>query len=230
VDTIIVIPNDRLLSTVDRNTPFTKAFLIADDVLRQGVQSISDLILNPGLVNLDFADVKTIMKGMGKAVMGTGIAGGETRAVDAAKRAINSPLLEESSMEGARGILINITAGESLTMFEVDQACELVHENAHEEAMIIFGATIDESMKDDVKVTVIATGFDQSTVEMASPQLRSVNSTHAGQPAAAAPSAQQPQENVSFYRKAAGQTPGAGGAFPFDDRDDLDIPTFKRKS
>lgn len=228
VDTIIVIPNDRLLSTVDRNTPFTKAFLIADDVLRQGVQSISDLILNPGLVNLDFADVKTIMKGMGKAVMGTGLAAGETRAVDAAKRAINSPLLEESSMEGARGILINITAGESLTMFEVDQACELVHENAHEEAMIIFGATIDESMKDDVKVTVIATGFDQAMGEMASPQLRSISSTHSSQPAAP-PSQQQPQENVSFYRKAAGQTPGAGGSFPFDDRDDLDIPTFKRK-
>lgn len=231
VDTIIVIPNDRLLATVDRNTPFTKAFLIADDVLRQGVQSISDLILNPGLVNLDFADVKTIMKGMGKAVMGTGIAGGETRAVDAAKRAINSPLLEESSMEGARGILINITAGEGLTMFEVDQACELVHENAHEEAMIIFGATIDESMKDDVKVTVIATGFDQATTaEMASPQLRSINSTHTAQPATAPPPAQQAQENVSFYRKAAGQTPGGGGGgFPFDDRDDLDIPTFKRK-
>lgn len=232
VDTIIVIPNDRLLATVDRNTPFTKAFLIADDVLRQGVQSISDLILNPGLVNLDFADVKTIMKGMGKAVMGTGIAGGETRAVDAAKRAINSPLLEESSMEGARGILINITAGDSLTMFEVDQACELIHENAHEEAMIIFGATIDESMKDDVKVTVIATGFDQATAEMPAPQLRSINSTHAApQSASAMPPGQQPQENVSFYRKAAGQTPGAGGAgsFPFDDRDDLDIPTFKRK-
>jgi cell division protein FtsZ len=226
VDTIIVIPNDRLLATVDRNTPFTKAFLIADDVLRQGVQSISDLILNPGLVNLDFADVKTIMKGMGKAVMGTGIATGETRAVDAAKRAINSPLLEESSMEGARGILINITAGDNLTMFEVDQACELVHENAHEDAMIIFGATIDDAMKDDVKVTVIATGFDQQTVEMASPQLRSISSTHVPPPP---PPASQPQENVSFYRKAAGQTPGAGGNFPFDDRDDLDIPTFKRK-
>lgn len=236
VDTIIVIPNDRLLATVDRNTPFTKAFLIADDVLRQGVQSISDLILNPGLVNLDFADVKTIMKGMGKAVMGTGISSGETRAVDAAKRAINSPLLEESSMEGARGILINITAGDNLTMYEVDQACELVHENAHEEAMIIFGATIDESMKDDVKVTVIATGFESITAEMPAPQLRSINPSHMAAQVSAPPQMQQPQpaqpqqqENVSFYRKAAGQTPNGPGSFPFDDRDDLDIPTFKRK-
>ena len=105
----------------------------------------------PGLVNLDFADVKTIMKGMGKAVMGTGVGSGETRAVDAAKRAINSPLLEEASMDGARGILINITAGETLTIHEVNQACELVHENAHEDAMIIFGASIDSNMKDDVK-------------------------------------------------------------------------------
>src|SRR5262249_9449675 len=113
VDTIIVIPNDRLMATVDRNTPFVKAFLIADDVLRHGVQSISDLILRPGLINLDFADVKTIMKGMGKAVMGTGIASGENRATDAAKKAMNSPLLEEGSIEGARGILINITASEN---------------------------------------------------------------------------------------------------------------------
>ena len=230
VDTIIVIPNDRLLATVDRQTPFTKAFLIADDVLRQGVQSISDLILQPGLVNLDFADVKTIMKGMGKAVMGTGIASGDTRAVDAAKKAISSPLLEEASMEGARGILINISAGNNLTLYEVDQACKLVHENAHEDATIIFGANTDDTMKDEVKVTVIATGFESMAVEasVAPPNLRAVT-PHPRQQQMAE-NVQPPQEGVgSFYRKAAGQTPGAGGAFPFEDRDDLDVPTFKRK-
>lgn len=217
VDTIIVIPNDRLLATVERNTPFTKAFLIADDVLRQGVQSISDLILNPGLVNLDFADVKTIMKGMGKAVMGTGHGSGDSRAMDAAKRAINSPLLEEASIEGARGILMNITAGETLTLYEVDQACKLIHENAHEDATIIFGANINEVMKDDVKVTVIATGFDE--VSIPAPSLKGMPATTKVELAAM----QQGQENVSFYRKVP-----AGGTFPFEG-EDLDIPTFKRK-
>jgi cell division protein FtsZ len=226
VDTIIVIPNDKLLSTVERNTPLVKAFLIADDVLRQGVQSISDLILNHGLVNHDFADLKTIMKGMGKAVMGTGVASGETRAVDAAKRAINSPLLEEASIEGARGILINITAGDNLTLYEVDQACKLIYESADESANIIFGTTIDESMKEEVKVTVIATGFDPLGAEMPRPSLKSLSASRLDTPGAQ-PGQQmtpQQQENVSFYRKAAG-----GGNFPFDERDDLDIPTFKRK-
>jgi cell division protein FtsZ len=218
VDTIIVIPNDRLLATVERNTPFTKAFVVADDVLRQGVQSISDLILNPGLVNLDFADVKTIMKGMGKAVMGTGHGAGESRAMDAAKRAINSPLLEEASIEGARGILMNITAGETLTLYEVDQACKLIHENAHEDATIIFGANIDDNMKDDVKVTVIATGFDE--VSIPAPSLKGMPATTKVDLVAAM---QQPQENVSFYRKVP-----AGGTYPFEG-EDLDIPTFKRK-
>jgi cell division protein FtsZ len=228
VDTIVVIPNDRLLETVEKNTPFTKAFLIADDVLRQGVQSISELILLPGLVNLDFADVKTVMKGMGKAVMGTGICNGENRAVDSAKRAINSPLLEEASMDGARGILINITAGESLTLHEVNQACQLIRENADPSAEIIFGATIDEKMNDNVKVTVIATGFDQASER----GLPALSVTRNDLPQAHQPlSAQQQQESVSFYRKAAGQTPNpVTGTFPFEDKDDLDIPTFKRKS
>ena len=221
VDTIIVIPNDRLLSTVERTTAFTKAFSIADDVLRHAVHSISDLILSPGLVNLDFADVKTIMKGMGKAVMGTGISSGESRALDAAEKAINSPLLEEASIEGARGILINICAGNNLTLYEVDQACKLIHQSAHEDATIIFGATIDESLKEEVKVTVIATGFDHAQMMAEAPTLKTVISkTEAPAPAH--------QENVSFYRKASGQNPGSG-AFAFDDRDDLDIPTFKRK-
>jgi cell division protein FtsZ len=228
IDTIVVIPNDRLLETVEKNTPFTKAFLIADDVLRQGVQSISELILLPGLVNLDFADVKTIMKGMGKAVMGTGHGTGETRAVDAAKRAINSPLLEEASMDGARGILINITAGETLTIHEVNQACQLIRENADPSAEIIFGATIDLAMTDDVKITVIATGFDHVS-EKSLPSL-SVTRNDV-QAVAAQQQQQQQQENVSFYRKAAGANTPNAGTFPFsEDRDDLDIPTFKRKS
>jgi cell division protein FtsZ len=226
IDTIVVIPNDRLLETVEKNTPFTKAFLIADDVLRQGVQSISELVLVPGLVNLDFADVKTIMKGMGKAVMGTGVSTGETRAVDAAKRAINSPLLEEMSMDGARGILINITAGETLTIHEVNQACQLIRENADPSAEIIFGATIDPSMKEDVKITVIATGFDQAGEK----SLPSLSVTRNDVQGVAAPPP-QPQENLSFYRKAAGANTPQAGTFPFsEDRDDLDIPTFKRKS
>ena len=217
VDTIIVIPNDRLLTTVERSTPFTKAFMTCDDILRQAVQSISDLILVPGLVNLDFADVKTIMKGMGKAVMGTGVSSGESRALDAAEKAMNSPLLEENSIEGARGILINITAGSNLTMYEVDQACKLVHQSAHEEANIIFGATIDEMMREDVKVTVIATGFDSHVSDAPAVRTFVANKTELHP---------QSQENVSFYRKAGIQTPGG---FPFDERDDLDIPTFKRK-
>ena len=228
IDTIVVIPNDRLLETVEKNTPFTKAFLIADDVLRQGVQSISELVLVPGLVNLDFADVKTIMKGMGKAVMGTGISSGETRAVDAAKRAINSPLLEEMSMDGARGILINITAGETLTIHEVNQACQLIRENADPSAEIIFGACIDPGMKEDVKITVIATGFDQAG-EKSMPSLSVTRNDVQG--VAVPPSAQQQQENLSFYRKAAGAHTPNSGTFPFsEERDDLDIPTFKRKS
>ena len=227
VDTIIVIPNDRLLTTVERTTAFTKAFSTADDVLRQAVHSISDLILSPGLVNLDFADVKTIMKGMGKAVMGTGISSGESRALDAAEKAINSPLLEEASIEGARGILINICAGNTLTLYEVDQACKLIHQSAHEDATIIFGATIDETMKEEVKVTVIATGFDHSMPVSEAPTLRTV--VHkADTPVPAQAHQQQHQENVSFYRKAAAQNAGSG-AFAFEDRDDLDIPTFKRK-
>lgn len=165
-----------------------------------------------------------------KVVMGTGFGTGDTRAIDAAKRAISSPLLEEASMQGARGILINICAGDSLTLYEVDQACKLVHENAHEDATIIFGAHIDPNMKEDVKVTVIATGFEPTAMEaaVAPPSLRSVVN-RVPEPVAAHTASQQ-QENVSFYRKAAGQTPGAGGAFPFEERDDLDIPTFKRKS
>jgi cell division protein FtsZ len=160
VDTVISIPNERLLQTVNLDTSIQDAFKMADDILRQAVQGISDLITKPGLINLDFADVKSIMKGMGMAFMGTGIASGENRAVDAAQKAISSPLLVDTSIEGAKGVLINITGGHDLTLHEVSKASELIHRLAHPEANIIFGTVIDNSMKEMVKVTVIATGFE----------------------------------------------------------------------
>ncbi|MCD5407239.1 MAG: cell division protein FtsZ [Desulfotomaculum sp.] len=163
VDTLITIPNDRLLQVIDKHTSIVEAFRIADDVLRQGVQGISDLIAVPGLINLDFADVKTIMKDTGSALMGIGAASGENRAKDAAQGAISSPLLE-TSIEGARGVLLNITGGSSLGLFEVNEAAEIIAQAADPEANIIFGAVIDEAMNEDVRVTVIATGFDKRPI------------------------------------------------------------------
>ncbi|MCM2316420.1 MAG: cell division protein FtsZ, partial [Thermoanaerobaculia bacterium] len=163
VDTLITIPNERLLNFVERATSLGDSFRIADDILRQAVQGISDLITVPGEINLDFADVKTIMHGMGMALMGTGTSSGEHRAVEAAQRAISSPLLEEASIEGARGVLINITGGSDMTLFEVNEAASIIQEAADEDANIIFGAVIDPKMKDEIKVTVIATGFDTAT-------------------------------------------------------------------
>src|SRR4249920_3390320 len=159
VDTIITIPNERLLSIIDRNTPLMDAFNTADDVLRQAIQGISDLILVPGMINLDFADVKTIMSGMGMAMMGTGFADGEDRALEAARRAISSPLLEGTSVIGARGVIINVTGGPDLSLVEVNDASTIIQEAAHEDANIIFGAVVDPSLKGKVKITVIATGF-----------------------------------------------------------------------
>lgn len=161
VDTLIVIPNDKLLQVVDKRTPLVEAFRIADDVLRQGVQGISDLIAIPGLINLDFADVRSIMENTGTALMGVGIGNGENNAVEAAKSAIFSPLLE-TSIEGARGILINVTGGNDLSLYEIHEAAEAISEAADPEANIIFGAVIDESLKEETRVTVIATGFDKS--------------------------------------------------------------------
>jgi cell division protein FtsZ len=163
VDTLITIPNERLLNFVERATSLSDSFKIADDILRQAVQGISDLITVPGEINLDFADVKTIMHGMGMALMGTGISSGEHRAVEAAQRAISSPLLEEASIEGAKGVLINVTGGIDMTLFEVHEAASIIQEAADEEANIIFGTVIDPNMRDEVKVTVIATGFDAAT-------------------------------------------------------------------
>src|SRR6266487_3781846 len=159
VDTLIVIPNEKLLGIVERRTSILDAFRAADDVLRQGVQGITDLITVPGLINLDFADVRTIMRDAGSALMGIGAAAGENRAAEAAKNAISSPLLEES-VEGATGILLNITGGKDLGLFEVNEAAEIVQSAADANSNIIFGAVIDDAMGDDVRVTVIATGFD----------------------------------------------------------------------
>ncbi|MEW5761650.1 MAG: cell division protein FtsZ [Bacillota bacterium] len=163
VDTLITIPNDKLLQVVDRNTTIVEAFRVADDVLRQGVQGISDLIAVPGLINLDFADVKTIMKDTGSALMGIGTASGENRATEASRLAISSPLLE-TSIEGARGVLLNITGGATLGLFEVNEAADIIAQAVDPEANIIFGAVIDETLNDEIRVTVIATGFDQQPV------------------------------------------------------------------
>src|SRR5258708_1858187 len=161
VDTLITIPNDRLLQVAEKRTTMVDAFRIVDDVLRQGVQGISDLITVPGLINLDFADVKTIMTNAGSALMGIGHGSGETRAADAARQAIMSPLLEQS-IDGARGVLFTITGGPDLTLFEVNEAAEIIHAAADPEANIIFGSVIDDRMGNDVKISVIATGFDSS--------------------------------------------------------------------
>jgi cell division protein FtsZ len=166
VDTLITIPNERLLSFVERGTPLSEAFRIADDVLRQAVQGISDLITVPGEVNVDFADVKSVMTGMGMALMGTGVAKGENRAIEAAQRAVSSPLLEETSIEGARGVLLNISGGRDLTLHEVDEAAKVISEAVDANANIISGMVIDDSLEEEMKVTVIATGFDGPRTEV----------------------------------------------------------------
>jgi cell division protein FtsZ len=256
VDTLITIPNERLLNFVERGTSLSDAFTMADDILRQAVQGISDLITVPGEINLDFADVKTIMHGMGMALMGTGVSSGEHRAVEAAQRAISSPLLEEASIEGAKGVLINITGGPDMTLFEVHEAASIIQEAADEEANIIFGTVIDRSMKDEVKVTVIATGFDAATKgllntrgEQLSPSGRSAGipyrpfaprDTPAGQlatvheepPVPAQIGAEGEIYDPPFFRtKGATRNDGSGGFGPMAANDfgnDLDIPTVIR--
>jgi len=168
VDTLIVIPNQKLLSIVERNTPLTEAFDIANQVLYGATRGISELITVPGLINVDFADVRTVMREMGDAVMGSGEANGENRAVEAAHMAISSPLLEDVSISGAQGVLVNITGGSSLSLFEVEEATEIIHEAAGEEANVILGAVIDEQMTDEITVTVIATGFNRKGAQVSS--------------------------------------------------------------
>jgi cell division protein FtsZ len=211
VDTVITIPNERLFGAVPQGSSLGDAFKAADDVLRQAVQGISDLITVPGLINLDFADVRTIMSGMGMALMGAGRARGETRATDATQQAISSPLLEEATIKGARGVLINITGGPDLTLAEVNEASSLIHQEADEDANIIFGAVIDETMREEMKITVIATGFRKAAATVS-----------------AASGAQMPVTTAPRYpSRPAEDYPMP----PLNPRrtDDLDVPTFIRK-
>ncbi len=182
VDTLITIPNDRLLSIAGQKTTMLDAFRKADEVLLNAVQGISDLITVSGLINVDFADVRTIMKDMGRALMGTGRAVGERRAIEAAQQAISSPLLEDVSITGATGILINITGGPDLTLFEVNEAATLIQEAAHEEANIIFGSVIDASFIDEVRITVIATGFDRASIAIEEPMVPRARATQIAMP------------------------------------------------
>ena len=168
VDTLIVIPNDKLLEIVDKNTPMLEAFREADNVLRQGVQGISDLIAMPGLINLDFADVKTIMSNKGSALMGIGMSTGENRASEAAKKAISSPLLE-TSIDGAKGVIMNITGGSNLSLFEVQEAADIVASASDEDVNMIFGSVINDNLKDEIIVTVIATGFTEEQLSPSRP-------------------------------------------------------------
>lgn len=211
VDTVITIPNERLLHTVDRGVSLADSFKVADDVLRQAVQGISDLITVPGLINLDFADVKSIMQGMGMALMGAGRATGENRAIEATQQAISSPLLEEATIQGAKGVLINITGGPDLTLFEVNAASSIIRESADDDANIIFGAVIDETLTDEMKITVIATGFDK--------EVAPVMSAAATTAIPAPPPRYVPRPTDDLPRPMMG-TPRV---------DDLDVPTFIRK-
>lgn len=230
VDTLIVIPNDRLLEIVDKNTPMLEAFREADNVLRQGVQGISDLIAVPGLINLDFADVKTIMSNKGSALMGIGISSGENRAAEAAKKAISSPLLE-TSIDGAKGVLMNITGGSNLSLFEVQEAADIVASASDEDVNMIFGSVINDNLKDEIIVTVIATGFneDQNTNRVT----RS-GGFGASRSQQAAPPQQQQQPLRESRESRREEAPSYQQEAPRREQqtsqheDTLDIPTFLR--
>lgn len=215
VDTLIVIPNDRLLEIVDKNTPMLEAFREADNVLRQGVQGISDLIATPGLINLDFADVKTIMSNKGSALMGIGVATGENRAAEAAKKAVSSPLLE-TAIDGAQGVLMNITGGANLSLYEVQEAADIVAAASDQDVNMIFGSVINENLKDEIVVTVIATGFIEQDQDASKPQ-RPLNQglKQHHQPA---PKREPKREEPSMPHRSQSQ--------PAEDT--LDIPTFLR--
>ncbi|ASN05847.1 cell division protein FtsZ [Virgibacillus necropolis] len=222
VDTLIVIPNDRLLEIVDKNTPMLEAFREADNVLRQGVQGISDLIAKPGLINVDFADVKTIMVDKGSALMGIGVATGESRATEAAKKAISSPLLE-TSIDGAHGILMNITGGDNLSLYEVQEAADLVTSAADNEVNVIFGSVINENLKDEIIVTVIATGFDENQKVDNTPKQRPI--INHKQQAASRQYDEVPRETRQQQQQPQ-QQPQSNRVKQEDDT--LDIPTFLR--
>ena len=231
VDTLIVIPNQRLFAVVDKSTPLLDAFKVADDVLLHATKGISDLITVPGLINLDFADVRTIMSEMGDALMGTGYAKSEGKALQAAQQAISSPLLEGVSIRGARGVLVNITGGRDMSLYEVSEATSIIYEEAGEDANVIFGAVIDENLNDEVFITVIATGFSaegrgvlqppkqENNGEATAPKLLDLptfmreKKKKNEEASSARPAAKNKTENISFD----------------DEIDDLDIPTFLRK-
>ncbi len=220
VDTVIVIPNERLIGTIERGTSFFEAFRIADDILRQAVQGISDIITIPGIINRDFADVKTILKGMGYAVMGTAVASGANRAVEAAHQAINSPLLEDNSIQGAQGILINVSGSSSLALHEVNEASLIIQQAAHENANIIFGAVLDESLKDQVKITVIAAGFKEASTR----RLGHQKTTYL--PKEWKGARERTVEPVSVVQQVARNVTSVTGDIPAHD---LDVPTFLRR-
>ncbi|EDE9625363.1 cell division protein FtsZ [Listeria monocytogenes] len=228
VDTLIVIPNDRLLQIVDKNTPMLEAFREADNVLRQGVQGISDLIAVPGLINLDFADVKTIMTNRGSALMGIGIATGENRAAEAAKKAISTPLLE-TSVDGAKGVLMNITGGSNLSLYEVQEAAEIVSSASDEDVNMIFGSVINDELKDELIVTVIATGFDEAkqAQQQAQANRRPNQSIQVNRPNYAVQDEQQ-----NDYAQNAPQQANAPvheqQAEPQQNSSDVDVPAFIR--
>ena len=226
VDTLIVIPNQKLLSFVGKQTSFTSAFGVVDDVLKQAVCSISDLIIVPGLVNLDFADVKTIMGNMGKALMGSGIAAGENRAIEAAEKAISSPLLDEASVDGAQGILINVTGGEDMSLMEVNEAAMLIQKNAHDDAHIIFGSVIDNSMEGQMRVTVIATGFEKQAKQEQPKQmlLKKVVNTDMEEPMRMAVGDNSLQHLKGLANEIKEENPDSTSATV-----NFDIPTFLRK-
>jgi cell division protein FtsZ len=215
VDTLIVIPNDRLLEIVDKSTPMLEAFREADNVLRQGVQGISDLIAVPGLINLDFADVKTIMSNKGSALMGIGVAAGDNRAAEAAKKAISSPLLE-TSIDGAQGVLMNITGGSNLSLYEVQEAADIVATASDQEVNMIFGSVINDNLKDEIIVTVIATGFNEEI-----PQQKVTRPTF-GQAKAPVSGVKREQKREEVHQEPARSTNNVS------QEEALDIPTFLR--
>lgn len=223
VDTLITIPNQHLLALAEETTTFLEAFKLADDVLRQAVQGISDLIVVPGLINVDFADVRTIMSERGLAMMGTGYAVGEGCAVEATQRAINSPLLENVSIAGARGVLLNITGGPDLCIHEVAQVGQTIYEAADPDAHIIFGAVIDERMNREVRVTVIATGFDQEHARVAEETKIADLKAYAN--------ANKVGERPAYFRRRAGKGEGIPAQLTLQEMegDELDIPTFLRR-
>jgi cell division protein FtsZ len=246
VDTVITIPNERLLAVIDRHTSMIDAFSTADDVLKQAIQGISDLILVPGLINLDFADVKTIMSGMGVAMMGTAAAEGDSRAMTAANRAISSPLLEDASVNGARGVIVNVTGGPDMSLMEVNEALTIIQESAHEDANIIFGAVVDPSLGGKIKITVIATGFDLGRSASSAHQTPVDLQHYSAQGARPSQAFEAAAQRFTISRRPAVDLPGqrhaaaAGGAHPGSARGagagegesdvQLDVPAFLRRS